>query len=384
MYDSILIESKKHKKLSGGNMNEVLRKKAKRSLLTLIIICTVLIAVGLVITKCSFIDLIKGPIDITESANWTMDELEDLEGKYVTIDVDNPLGCYAEEYSKNTKTGVEITTSLCYACLLVDEETSNGYIYGIMVEKGRAEDFEEVFTNYKEGNTYRITGTFKKMSSEMLNYYERSIKDYYGQEGWDYSIPYYIYDQTIGGVDYFLTYFIYAVSVILIIFMIINVIRFFSDRHMRYIKRYLAKNDRESMQGIEAEFLSSNVISKHYRLGRKYFFYSKGSTMSLLPLSKQVWAYYYKRTGKNSVSQLRFYDVDKKETNVNIDENTAHVVLQQLLQQCPHIVIGYDAGLMNTYKRDFNAFLNMKYNVQREAAGTQDNNWNLDVGVKHF
>ncbi len=358
-------------------MNEVLRYKAKRGLLAIIITCTVLIAVGLVITKCSFIDLIKGPIDITYSANWDRDELKDLEGKYVTIDVDYHLVGFAEEYSENTTTHIKTTTSMCHACEMYDEQTGNGYIYGIMLRTDRADVFEEVFYDYEEEDRFRVTGTFTKMSGVMLEFYKEAIIDNYGQEGWEYSIPYYIDDETVGGVDYFFTYLIYAVSVILIIFMIISVIRFFSDSHMRYIKRYLAKNDRETMQGIEADFLSATALDRKYRLGRKYFYYSKGTTLSLLPLSKQVWVYYFKRTGKNSVSQLRFYDVDKKETNVNIDENTAHTVLQQLLQQCPHMVIGYDAGLMNTYKRDFNAFLNIKYNVQREAAGTRDNNWNF-------
>lgn len=358
-------------------MNEELRKKARKGLIAILIICAVLIGVFLLVTECSFIDLIKGPIDITETANWDREELEELEGKYVTIDVEYAHFSFAEEYSENTKTGVTRTTSICYACELYDEDTTNGYIFGIKAKKGRAEDFEYTFDNYTEGDTFKITGTFTKMSGDMLDFYEETIKEEYGEEGWLYSVPYCIYDETIGGLDYIVAYILYGLMVILIFVMVINTIRYCSGSHMRYINKYIASNNRETMQGIEAEYLSANVIAKNYRLGRKYFFYSKGTTMSLLPISTQVWAYYYKRTGKNSASQLRFYDVDKKETDVNIAENLAHEVLQLLSTQCPHMVIGYDESLMNTYKQDFKSFLNMKYNAQREAAGTQDNNWNF-------
>ncbi len=358
-------------------MNEELRKKAKRSLIAKLITFAVIIAICLVVTKCSFIDLIKGPFDLTETANWSTEDIEDLEGKYVTIDVDTPLLCFAEEYSKNTKTGITTTTSLCYACELYDVETANGYIYGVKADKGRAEDFEERFSDYTEGNTFRITGTFTKMKGEMLNYYEESIMEEY-EELWQFSIPYCIYDQTIGGLDYILAFILYGVIVISLLVMIISTIRYCSGSHMRYMNKYIANNTRETMQGLEADFLSANVIAKNYRIGRKYLFYAKGGTINLLPLSTQIWAYYYKRTGKNAVSQLRFYDINKKETCVNIPENPAHEVLQLLSTQCAHMVIGYDEGLMNTYKQAFDSFLNIKYNAQRETAASQENNWNFD------
>jgi hypothetical protein len=126
------------------------------------------------------------------------------------------------------------------------------------------------------------------------------------------------------------------------------------------------------MLGIEADYESAVVLHKKYRLGKSYRFYARGGTMSMIPLRDQVWAYYYRRNGKNSASQIRFFDVQHKTSYVNIEKSLAENVLSCLNLNYKHMVIGYDIKLLKMYKNNFNEFLNISYNEAKVAAATQD------------
>ncbi|MDD5935554.1 MAG: hypothetical protein PUC65_08365 [Clostridiales bacterium] len=368
-------------------MLEVLKKKAKRSLIVKLIICAIIIAVCLVITKFQIIDYIKGPMDLTGKDSWNT---KDLEGKYVTIDAEYIFGTFAEETSTDTKTNITRTTSLCYVLGEYSEDYSDVILYAVKVDKNRSKDLDYMMDVEDEQDvTCKITGTFKKMSGNMLRFYNESISDNLGVLGTQASIPYCIFDDTIAGMDTIFFFILNIIAAVCIILMVISIIRFVCGSYEGYMKKYLAKNPAETMQGIELDFASANEIYPYYKLGRKYLFYSKSNTLSLLPLSTQVWAYYYRRTGKNPVSQINFYDVNKKATYVNIPQDPAQAVLQALSEQCPHIVIGYDAQLNNTFKHNFDSFLSIQYNASRyqedkqtfageqQTAATQSNDWNL-------
>ena len=94
--------------------------------------------------------------------------------------------------------------------------------------------------------------------------------------------------------------------------------------------------------------------------------------MDILPMQQQVWAYYYQRNGKNSVSQIRFFDLNQKLRSINIGQKLAGNLLVKVGENFNHIVVGYDAALEKIFKKDYNAFLNIKYNQAKAAAATQE------------
>jgi hypothetical protein len=350
-------------------MLEELRKKSKHSLMVKLVVFAIIIAVCMVITKASFITYLQGPVDLSTLDEW---DVEDLDGKYVTLEIDTVLGGFAEETSTNTKTNITKTTSICYVCEYYDEAKGLDHLYAIKASMSQTPDIENVMNDATYTTTYRITGTFEKMSGEMLQYYDETIEEGLGAEGLDYALPYCIYDQTIGGLDYGIAVILNLAAFISLIAAVVSIINYIRGYHDRYFKKYLKKNLRESMAGIEAEYLSADVLHKNYRLGKKYFFYSKGGTMSLIPIDEQVWAYYYRKTGKNSVSQIKFFDLEHKGTYVNINQTLAETVLGALNLKFNHIVLGYDANLQKMYTKNFNDFLNIRYNEAKAAAAAQD------------
>jgi hypothetical protein len=350
-------------------MLEELRKKSKNNMIVKLVVFAIVIAVCMVITKASFITYLQGPIDLSTLKDW---DVEDLNGKYVTLEINTVWGTFAEETSTNTKTNITKTTSICYIGEYYDEANDYGNLYAIKANMSQTTDIENVMYDTTYTNSYRITGTFEKMTGQMLQYYDETIEELFGAEGLDYAIPYCIYDQTIGGLDYGMAVMLNLAAFISLVAAVISVINYVRGNHDRYFKNYMKKNMRETMSGIEADYVSADVIHKNYRLGKKYFFYSKGGTMSLLPIDEQVWAYYYRKSGRNSVSQIRFFNLEHKGTYVNINKTLAETVLTALNLKFNHMVLGYDASLQKMYSKNFNEFLNIRYNEAKAAAAAQN------------
>ncbi len=350
-------------------MLEELRKKALSGLRTKLVVCVIIIAVCMLITKASFIDCIQGPIDLNQNYDW---DVKELEGEYVTLDVDFVNMGFAEETSRNKKTQVTKVTSICFVCEVYDEETDAGFLYAVKADMGTSEQLKKVYETSGASEPVQITGTLTKMTGTMLRYYEEAIEEEFGTQLLDYSIPYCIYDNTIGGIDIFIAYALYLVMFVCILVMVVATVNYLRGNYDRYLKRFLAKNERESMNSIESDFHGALQIHKNYKLGKKYLFYSKGSTMDILPMQQQVWAYYYQRNGKNSVSQIRFFDLNQKLRSINIGQKLAGNLLVKVGENFNHIVVGYDAALEKIFKKDYNAFLNIKYNQAKAAAATQE------------
>ncbi len=81
-----------------------------------------------------------------------------------------------------------------------------------------------------------------------------------------------------------------------------------------------------------------------------------------------VWGYYFRRTGRNSVSEMRLYTKDKKVFHISLTEQETKEALQYYVAEQPHMVIGYTSDLEKTYQKNFTEFLNLRYNpAMREA-----------------
>ena len=355
-------------------MLEELRKRALSGLKTKLVVCVMIIAVCMLITKASFIDCIRGPIDLNQNYDW---DVKELEGEYVTLDVDFVNMGFAEETSTNSKTHITKVTSICFVCEVYDEATNAGFLYAVKADASTSEHLKGVYDSSGASEPVTITGTLTKMTGTMLRYYEEAIEEEFGTELLDYSIPYCIYDNTIGGIDIVFAYGLYLVMFICIVIMVIATVNYLRGNYDRYLKKFLAKNERETMNGIESDYNGALQIHKNYKLGKKYLFYAKGSTMDILPMQNQVWAYYYQRNGKNSVSQIRFFDFNQKLVSINIGKKLANDVLIKIGDNFNHIVVGYDAALQKMFKNHYNAFLSIKYNQAKAAAATQEAGWNM-------
>lgn len=350
-------------------MLEDLRKKSKRSTIIKVVIFMIIVAVFMIISKASFIDYLQGPIDLGKLSEW--DE-EELDGKYVTLELNSVLWGFAEETSTDQDTKITKVTSTCYFSEFYDETTDYFKLFAIKTQKADDYKIQMVMNDKTYTTTYRITGTFQKMSGEILQYYNEMLDDYVEAEYLEYTIPYCIYDKTIGGIDNVAAIILHILAFVFLVLSIITIINYLRGNYDRYMKRYLHKNQRESMLGIEADYTSATEINNNYRVGRKYFFYSKGGTFGLVPLKDQVWAYYYYRSGDISASQIRFFDLKQKRTCVNISKQLAYDVLAILSVECKHMVIGFDKEWKKLYSKNMNEFLNLRYHPSKAAEAEQN------------
>lgn len=351
-------------------MLEELRKKSLHSMRVRLIICVIIIVVCMVITKASFITYLKGPTKLDIYGEW---DVEKLEGQYVTLEINIIYGGFADEFSVDKDTHVKTVTNNWYLCEKTDASGYADKLFGIRIDSSDQDSVNAVMSDTTNTKSFQVTGTFKKLSGEMLQFFDETIEVWFDEEGLDDALPYCIYDKTIRGMDYVWISFLTAIAFIALVYAVIVIINNLRGYHDRYINRYLKKNPNERMSGIEADYSSATVIDKDFRVGKKYFFYAKGGTMNLLLIEEQVWAYYYERTGNISVSQIRFYNLQHRKNAVNIsNKSLSNSVLGVINTNFNHMVVGYDAKLKKMYKSNFQEFLNIKYNPARSAAATED------------
>lgn len=351
-------------------MLEELRKKSLHSMRVKLIICTIIIVVCMVITKASFITYLKGPTKLDMYGEW---DVEKLEGQYVTLEINIFCGVFADEISIDKDTHDKTITSNCYICMKTDASGYADKLFGIKINSRDQHSVNAVMYDSTNTKSFQVTGTFMKLSGEMLQLFDETIEEWYGVEGLEHALPYYIYDASIRGMDYEWIAFLTAIAFIAFVYAVIVIINNLRGYHDRYINRYLKKNPNETLSGIETDYFSATVIDKDYRMGEKYFFFAKGGTMNLLLLEEQVWAYYYERNGNIPVSRIQFYNLQHRKNAVNISNKcSVNSVLRALDTNFNHMVVGYDANLKRMYKNNFQEFLNIKYNPARSAAATED------------
>lgn len=303
-------------------MVEELRYRFRNYNLKWIAISVIVASVLLIASKFGIIAILKGPLEL--SGKWNPEELE---GKYVTIDVDWVMGTFAEETSTNTKTNVTTTTSLCYLGDYYDEASQYEVIYGIKVSNANKDGLErimnEIYSGTYPSKTHKITGTFKKMDGKILQYYNETLDEEFNVAP-ENVIPYAIFDEEVNGMDITLVYILTAGAAIMFIVAIIGLIKLLAGNPEKYIKKFLDSNNKVSLSQLELEFSKGNLIGKKIIAGRKYTFYQSGAYMHVVDHTEFVWAYYFSRSGKYSQSLVRTFNINKKKLEINANSADSH------------------------------------------------------------
>lgn len=352
-------------------MVEELRYRYKNYNLKWIAISVVVAIVMLVASKFGIISILKGPVEL--SGKWNPEELE---GKYVTLDVEFVFGVFAEETSTDTKTNKTTTTSLCYLGYYYDEASAYETVYGIKVSNANKDGLERLLDEFYKDDTYpskthKVTGTFKKMDGKILQYYNETLEDYFDAVPED-AIPYAIFDEEVNGMDITIVYILTAGAAIMFIVAIIGLIRLVAGDPDKYIKKFLDSNNKSSRSQLELEFSKGNLIGKKIVAGRKYTFYQSGGYMHVVDHTEFVWAYYYSRSGKYSQSLVRTFNINKKKLEINACKADSNALLQYYQESQPQMMVGYDKDLEKCYNKDFETFLGYCYNDAKAKQETED------------
>lgn len=369
-------------------MLEVLRKKARRSHIISAVIFLV-IGIGLLVwTKFAIINVITGPIEM----DFTKDP-DSYKGKYVTVDTDFFLTDYVEHTTTTTRKYGGSTTSVdgnsYIAFQWIDDAESQSsvwYYYSVYMKKadqsmmyGLIDDAWAYMTD--ETGTVappaalQVKGTWTKMDAEIERYFRETLADMGVEESeYDVFCFYTLETNKIGGVTTIMFWVMNIAAIVLIICGIYSIVGCFTDRYAKSINKYLQDNASVSLAAIDADFAQAHVVGGDTWIGRKWTVYIQGAKAGILANKDLIWGYYYRRTGRNSVSEMRLYQADGTVTHISMSEDRTKESLRYYAEEQPQMIIGYSNDLEKTYRNSIFAFKDLKYNPVMNAAPSDDTN----------
>ena len=358
-------------------MLETLKKKARKSNIWRIIISIIVIAGLLAVTKFAVFDVITGPTELDITA-----DPASFEGKYVTIDAEFFLYDYVEHTTTTTrKYGGSTTSTNGYSYLTFqsvddyEKGASIWYFYSIYLDKDRQSEMngkiDEAFA-YLNDETGKIappepvsiTGVWNKMDAATERYFRSALAELEVSETeFDHFLFYELDTKNIGGLNAPLFWVLMAVAGFFVIFGILSAIGLFSNAYMKNIQKYLQKDSSVSISVIEDDFRQAHLVGSNVWIGKQWTVYMSGNKAEILANKNLIWGYYYSRTGRNSVSEMRLYSVDKTIAHLSLTEQETQDALRTYAAEQPQMIVGYSGDLEKTYNKNFNQFLDLKYNM---------------------
>ena len=342
-------------------------KRLKRNRIIAMIFFLVLCGICLAITRFNIIKVINGP----EKVNLVKNDIKDYQNEYIQVSVYHPLEMYEEDYVKNTDTNTTRTTHYGYIVMDANETYTDYKLYGIMVP----DEYEATIYNLAEESysflassellpTYEpfvIKGTVMKMDSTALGFYNESLESL---ELDPVSEAYYInYNQLPGEMDISFVIGFTAFAGIFLVVAIIMLVFALSNSGLKKIEKYVAKNPGKSVEQLDAEFQTAKCFAKSIWVTKDHIFTTSAFSIKIIDLKDVVWAYYYRRTGRHAQSYVRMYNTKKRMLYVNAPQNVSQDILAYLDQVTTHMVLGYDRELEQMFNKNFNEFLNLRYNA---------------------
>lgn len=364
-------------------MLETLRQKSRKSHIIRAVISIVIVAAILIWTKFTVFSVVFGPKEIDITA-----DPASYEGKYVTIDAEFFLTDYVEHTTTTTKkyggstTSVDGNSYIAFQSVYdYETNTSTWYFYSVYMKKVDQDKMYDLIDDTWDywsdetgtvapPETLKVTGTWSPMSSQMQRYYEETL-DEMGFEETEYDLFYFYTLETdnIGGQSVAFFWLLTAIALLAFLYFILNVSGIFGGAYAKNINKYLQKDTSASMAAIEADFSQAHVISKNRWIGKTWTIYMNGTKAEIVVNKDLVWGYYFRRTGRHSVSEMRLFTKDKKMICISMTENETQEALQYYASEQPQMIVGYTKELEKTYQKNFSEFLELKYNpAAREAS----------------
>ncbi len=301
---------------------------------------------------------------------------EEINGDLI-VDVtlyDN-FGCYMEQYEENTKTHARHTTDLYYVIWTGDENAQDFRYMGIKVPASDEYKMEEMAeaTYYGEySDPIKYSGAVNKMTSEEYEYFKEYFleSDFTEEELDDWTLPYYINVGALTGGAATSAWIIAGLGGALFLAGVFLLVLALTGGKLKTFKKELAQAGFEE-GSVDYEYEGARLFNKKsdFRVGRRLTFFLIGSKPHVVANDKLVWVYQSTtthrtngiKTGTTYAVMLRTFD--KKSFTVAVsNEGEAQEALQYISQTIPGAVVGYDDELNKMYQRDFQNFLQLKYN----------------------
>lgn len=353
-------------------MKETLKKHATKSFMIRTAVVAVILIASLIFTKVGIIPLLFGGTSIDGTSDF-----DALEGKQVSFDASYVLAEYVRRTSTETDTRRTTLTHVGYIVWDYD----NDAMFGIYLPASKSSRLDDMIDETWEWWDYEreevssnlhVDGTLRKMEGKELQYFQETIDELLYEDEQD-MVYYYTIDTTqVNGLEKGWLAIISAVDMWALLYFIWSLVSYLSQGYYRSIKKFLDTNPSIPESRMDADFASAVLFQKKIWVGKEWTIYIKGMKSYLMENRKQVWVYYYQRTGRYSVSQIRFFDRDKKNTNIDIPNSSYEEMLGVYQNNQPQMLLGYDKEWEKMYKKNFNEFLNLRYNQVISQVQTGD------------
>lgn len=347
-------------------MLQNVRKKIIKKAVIKTIICVAIIVGVLVVTKMAPIYLIKGPekIDIDNI------DLDANAGKYVEADITYVYDYFLEEetyteYKDGSRSAghtsaryyiIDVNQAQ-YLALLADGNTLMDEFEKLMDET------ETAMNNGVAPKAVSYKGSFVKLTSEEYS----ELKYFMTQVGLsdDMYSDYIFKVDYIGNIEPAYVLMACAAIVLAFLFAAMSLIRGFSGRYVKELKKFAQANgltlDQLSME------LDCAATVKDVWVTARYTAYMKGNKIRILKNEDYIWGYYKetRQTRKGVTTtyrQIALVDRNKKTKLFTIaSEDDARKVLGIYSETQPQMVIGYNDDLQNLFRNNFEQFLMLPY-----------------------
>lgn len=306
----------------------------------------------------------------------TLDELDysgEIEGTYVRTTVYGIYGAYSETVSSKTNS------------VKAREYVIDAGDYHYISLKARSGDLKKADAlmaasfDYLDGKIdsdalepyqFEITGTIQPLSSKSLQYYHEFF-DWYqlDDEVKESILPYYVEIGEVAGMDNGTMWGLFAIGVAatgLGMFFLYNSLTGYERAVRKFLKSAPDSRSEERVR----DFLSHTQELHGLQIDRNFLFMLVGGAGYYLDLPDHV-VWMYKRitshryngipTGKTYGVNISFADHKQREITVK-NEQQADEVIQALSSYCPKAIAGYSKDLDNLYQKNYNQFLELRYN----------------------
>lgn len=309
------------------------------------------------------------------------------EGKWVTTNIEFLMTDYVEHYTETTyESGAKSTSTDGNSYIAFYSEGDPTvtlpiwYFYSVYLTKSNQEWTDKLmdetweYWNDVTGEVplpepVKVTGTWEKLDGQILNYYLETLEDDMGMvEGPDNIFNCYtIATNKIGGVTQSMIIMFMVVALIALIYIIIQVVKLCGKGYAKAIDEFIAKHPGTNISYIESDFAAARRIGKEkVWIGRNWTIYVTGTKVHIFANGEAIWAYYYRRTGKNAVSQMQVYVLNDKTHYINLSESQTQEAMGYYAAEQPQMVLGYTPDLQKLYKSNLQEFLNLKYTPARQ------------------
>lgn len=355
-------------------MFEKLKKKSITKALVPAIILVIAGIVLIAIEAANFMAILNGHVKFEDLKP---EEIKDH--LIVDASINANFGAFIEEYEENTKTHATRTTNLYYVIWTGDEYAEDYRYMGIRVpveDEKAMEEMAEATYYYEYVDPIEYSGAIIEMDDEEYSYF----KNYFLQSGFteqeieEWTLPYYINVGALTGGAAVTVYIILGIGVLLILIAIIRMILALTGNGLNPIRKELeAAGLNES--DAEYDYESARLFAKKndIRIGRRLTFFMLGMEAHAVVNDKLVWAYMKSTTHRtNGIKTGTTYEVilntyEKKRFSIAVDkEAVVQEILQYIGETMPWVVVGYRDDIEKLYTKEYQNFLQLCYNKERQ------------------